>query len=164
LTIKSYSNTCTNDRLIKLNKFVSRFTDRFNLFFISIQREKKTLRLGLNKTWRACRRACLSCVIMAFNFGKTQVHASVKATRLLLIKTPPARRTRIQYERATDSIPQHRTRRQAICHHQVPPFRRAVRLNGAINPRDRAADDLRLLPFHCPFADGQTASVHHTRT
>jgi hypothetical protein len=101
---------------------------------------------------------------MAFNFGKTQVHASVKATRLLLIKTPPARRTRIQYERATDSIPQHRTRRQAICHHQVPPFRRAVRLNGAINPRDRAADDLRLLPFHCPFADGQTASVHHTRT
>jgi hypothetical protein len=34
LIIKCYSNTYANDRLIRLNKFVSRFTDGFcNLFF-----------------------------------------------------------------------------------------------------------------------------------
>jgi hypothetical protein len=38
LTIKCYSNTYANDELIRLNKFVSRFTDGFyNLFFINIQ-------------------------------------------------------------------------------------------------------------------------------
>jgi hypothetical protein len=34
LTIKCYSNICANNRLIRLNKFVSWFTDGFcNLFF-----------------------------------------------------------------------------------------------------------------------------------
>jgi hypothetical protein len=33
-----YGNTCANDRLIRLNKFIWRFTDGFcNLFFISIR-------------------------------------------------------------------------------------------------------------------------------
>jgi hypothetical protein len=67
-----YSNTCANDGLIRLDKFVSQITDRFcNLFFISIGTPHvtplydtqydtpKLYALDLNKTAQHHRTACV---------------------------------------------------------------------------------------------------------